>query len=84
MKDHLIALVEAVRLARIEIECSRDPDCRATSEWTVNRLSELLESMEVSAAMAALVPHEDHESRSVIPEDRPPLDLRVPYCWRSH
>jgi|EndMetStandDraft_5_1072996.scaffolds.fasta_scaffold657635_2 hypothetical protein len=84
MKDQLVALVEAVRLARLEIDCYRSADCRASAEWTVKRLGELLESKDVSEAMAALVPEEGHESPSLVPDDRPALDLRVPYPWRSH
>ena len=83
MKDHLIALTEAVRLARIEIECYGDPHCKASAEWTVQRLSELLASTDVNEAMAALVPGE-RDSPSVVPETSPSEDLRVPYPWRSH
>jgi hypothetical protein len=54
MKAQLIALVEAVRLARIELEYYRDTRCKASAEWTVNRLSDLLESKDVTRAMAAL------------------------------
>jgi hypothetical protein len=83
MKDQLVALVEAVRLARLEIECYRDPTCSAPADWTVERLSELLESKAVSEAMQSLAPGE-RDSPSVIPADAPPIDLRVPYPWRSH
>jgi hypothetical protein len=66
MKDQLISLIEAVRLCRLELECHRDPHCRSSDEWIVNRLSELLESEDVSRAMQALVPGE--QSPSIIPE----------------
>lgn len=69
MKDHMIALVEAVRLARLELACHRDPDCRASEQWTLNRLRELLGSKEVSDAMAAFVPEE--ASVSLVPDDLP-------------
>ena len=52
MKDHLISLVEAVRLARLELKCQQDPNCRASEEWTLKRLRELLGSTKVSEAMA--------------------------------
>jgi hypothetical protein len=68
MKDHLIALLEAVRLARLELECHRDPQCRAREEWTIARLSALLESADVNRAMKALVP--DEGSPSIVPEVR--------------
>ena len=66
MKDHVIALVEAVRLARLELACYRDPQCAATPEWTVNRLAELLGGRSVTEAMAAL--HPDAESPSIVPD----------------
>ena len=80
MKNHVIALVEAVRLARLELDCYRDANCGASAEWTLGRLSELLESKDVNEAMAALVPGED--SPSIVPEE--PVNLKVPYPWRSH
>lgn len=66
MKDALLALVEAVRVGRLEIECYRDPRCRASAEWTVNRLGELLMDEDVSKAMRVLAP--DTESPSVVPD----------------
>jgi len=75
MKDHLIALVEAVRLARLELECFRNPMCRATEAWTIKRLARLLESEEVSRAMQSLAPDEGY-SPSIIPA-HDPTDLRV-------
>ena len=80
MKDHVVALVEAIRLARLELDCYRDPDCGASADWTIRRLSELLESKDVNEAMAAIVPGE--ESPSIVPEE--PVNLKVPYPWRSH
>ena len=82
MKDQLIELVEAVRLARLELSCYRDPNCRTSAEWTVRRLSELLDSKDVSRAMTILVPGEDH-GPSLVPDDQP-SDRRVPYPLRSH
>ena len=67
MKDSVIALVEAVRLARLELSCYRDPVCRATADWTVKRLGELLESQDVTEAMAVLAP--DAESPSIVPHE---------------
>jgi hypothetical protein len=66
MKDAVMALVEAVRVARLEIECYRDPRCRASAVWTVNRLDELLTDKAVSEAMQVLAP--DAESPSIIPD----------------
>jgi hypothetical protein len=66
MKDAVIAITEAVRLARLEIACYRDNDCRGTPEWTVNRLAELLGDKSVDDAMAVLAP--DAESPSIIPQ----------------
>jgi hypothetical protein len=65
MKDSIIALVEAVRIARIEIECYRDPHCRASAEWTVQRLNEILTASDVTDAMRTLAP--DAESPSIAP-----------------
>jgi len=80
MKNHVVALVEAVRLARLELDCYRDPNCGASAEWTIKRLSELLESKDVNEAMAAIVPGE--ESPSIAPDES--TNLKVPYPWRSH
>jgi hypothetical protein len=75
MKDHIISLVEAVRLSRLELVCQQDPNCRASEEWTLKRLRELLGSIAVSEAMAVLVPEE--ADISLVPDDSPQLDLRV-------
>jgi hypothetical protein len=66
MKDAVIAITEAVRLARLEIACYRDNDCWGTPEWTVNRLAELLGDKSVDDAMAVLA--RDAESPSIIPQ----------------
>jgi hypothetical protein len=66
MKDAVIALTEAVRLARLELACYQDNDCRGTPEWTVNRLAQLLGDKSVSDAMAVLAP--DAESPSIVPQ----------------
>jgi hypothetical protein len=65
MKDAVIALVEALRVARLEVECYRDPRCRASAEWTIKRLDELLTDPEVTKAMQVLAP--DAESPSIVP-----------------
>jgi hypothetical protein len=65
MKNAVIALTEAVRLARLEIVWYRDSDCRSTPEGTINRLAQLLGEKSVDDAMAVLAP--DAESPSIIP-----------------
>jgi len=67
MKEALLALVEAVRLARLELSVYRDEQYRATPEWTVNRLATLLEDRSVDAAMALVAP--DAESPSIVPHN---------------
>ena len=78
MKDHVIALTEAVRLGRLEIACYRDKDCRGTAEFTINRLEELLNDRGVNEAMAVLSLNE--ASPSIVPElreqHRQPLKAR--------
>ena len=69
MKDQLIELVEAVRLARLELDCFRDPNCRASERWTLARLTELLMSEHVNTAMAKLALDEKEGSPSIVPED---------------
>ena len=61
MKGALLSLTEAVRLARLELACYQDPDCRGTPEWTLK----LLGDKSVDAAMAAIDP--DAESPSIVP-----------------
>ena len=70
MQNALLALSEAVRRARLEIACYRDPDCRGTAEGTIDRLAVILGNDEMNAAMALIDP--DAESPSIIPqsEDR--------------
>ena len=68
MRDYVTAPTEAVRLARLEIACYRDNDCRSTAEFTVKRLEELLYHRGVNEAMAVLSPNE--ASPSIVPELR--------------
>jgi hypothetical protein len=65
MKNALLALVEAVRLARLELSAYRDGRNRATPERTVQRLGVLLEDKKIDAAMALVVL--DAESPSIVP-----------------
>jgi hypothetical protein len=66
MKNALLALTEAVRRARLEIACYRDPDCRGTAEGTVDRLAKLLGNDDINAAMALIDP--EAESPSIVPQ----------------
>ena len=68
MKDSVVAIAEALRLARLELECYRDPNCRASADWTIKRLDRLLNDRAVTAAMAVLMP-DDMESPPLIPKD---------------
>jgi hypothetical protein len=79
MKNHVVALAEAVRLARRELENAGGSDC-VSPDMAIRRLSELLESEDVSDALAALNPVDDAPSM----KSDPPVDLRVPYPWRKH
>ncbi len=83
MKDQFVALTEAVRLARMEFDCYRDRNCKATPEWTIARLSVLLESKDMSEAMAALVPDEEL-SPSVMPKLHSDANLEVWTPWKPH
>ena len=65
MKNAILSLTEAVRLARLEIACYRDDMCRGTAEGTVERLAPILGNDEMNAAMALIDP--DAESPSIIP-----------------
>jgi hypothetical protein len=67
MKDAVVALTEAVRLARLELACYADGECRGTPEWTVNRLAQILGDKSGADAMAILAP--DAESPSIVPQD---------------
>jgi hypothetical protein len=80
MKNHVVALAEAVRLARRELETVGNSSNPSSADQAIRRLSELLESEDVNHALAALNPVDDAPS---IQAD-PPVNLRVPYPWRSH
>jgi hypothetical protein len=86
MKQNIAALAEAVRLARRELEHYRDPARPASADVTIGRLSELLASDDVNAALAALAPAGEPAEVDDAPSMKadPPVDLRVPYPWRSH
>ena len=80
MKDQVTVLIETLRLVRRELLCCVDPMCDASPTETVARLIELTEAKPVTEAMAVLAP--DVGSPSLMPDQ--PVDLRVPYPWRSH
>ena len=65
--DALIALTEAIRLARLELACYQDSECRGTPEWTLKRLDELLRNKDIDAAMNAIDPNA--ESPSIVPHN---------------
>ena len=65
MKDSVIALIEAVCLARLELHCFRDPRCAASPEWTIKRLEQLLLDPKVGAALHVVAP--GAESPSIVP-----------------
>lgn len=79
MKNHLIALAEAVRLARRELE-SLEHAGKVAPDTAIKRLTELLDNEDVNDALAALSPVDDAPSM----KSDPPVDLRVPFPWRSH
>jgi len=66
MNEALLALTEAVRLARLEIECYHDDRCRSTPEGTIRRLTELLCNKDIDAAMALVAG--DQDSPSIVPQ----------------
>ena len=66
MNEALLALSEAVRLARLEIECYHDDRCRGTPEGAIRRLEELLCNRDINAAMALIAG--DEASPSIVPE----------------
>ena len=66
MKDSVIALIEAVRLARLELHCYRDHRCAATPEWTIERLGNLLLDPKVGEALHIVSP--DAETPSLVPQ----------------
>lgn len=80
MKSHVVALAEAVRLARRELEILGDTGEPVSTDTAIRRLTELLESEDVNHALAALNPVDDAPSM----KSDPPVDLRVPYPWRKH
>jgi hypothetical protein len=65
--EALLALTEAMRLARLEIECYYDDRCGGTPEGTRKRLTELLNNRDINAAMALVAGDED--SPSIVPQD---------------
>jgi hypothetical protein len=67
MNEALLALTEAVRLARLEIECFHDDRCRGTPEGTIKRLTELLCNRDMNAAMAMI--EADEASPSIVPHE---------------
>ncbi|HWV52492.1 hypothetical protein [Pseudorhodoplanes sp.] len=79
MKNHVVALAEAVRLARQELEDLAEHKA-ASKERALKRLTALLDNEDVKEALAALSPVDDAPSM----KSDPPVDLRVPYPWRSH
>ncbi len=79
MERDIFTILEAVRLARAELEGLRDPQRQTTAQRAVRRLSELLESREVENALSRL---QTEDAPSIAPTDN--VDLRVPYPWRSH
>jgi hypothetical protein len=68
MKNALLALTEAVRLARLEIGCYRDERCRGSAEGTLDRLSKLLLDEEVTKGMAMVSPEAESDGPSIVPE----------------
>src|SRR6185437_9130968 len=66
MNEALLALTEAVRIARLEIECYYDDRCRGSAEGTVKRLAETLCNQDINAAMALVMG--DQESPSIVPQ----------------
>lgn len=66
MQSALLALTDAVRRARLELACYRDPDCRGTADGTVDRLAKILGNEDMNAAIALIDP--DAESPSIIPQ----------------
>ena len=80
MKNHVVALAEAVRLARRELETIGNSPNPSSADEAIRRLSQLLESEDVNHALAALNPVDDAPSIQA----ESPVNLRVPYPWRSH
>ncbi|MGD9924811.1 MAG: hypothetical protein AB7V13_25685 [Pseudorhodoplanes sp.] len=82
MNSHLATLVEAAKLGREELAKFREsaPAAPAQAEAAIRRLTDVLQSEAVSDALVALEQVEDAPSM----KSDPPVDLRVPYPWRSH
>lgn len=66
MSEALLSLTEAVRVARLEIECYYDDQCRGSPEGTIRRLAEMLCNKDIDAAMALV--ESDQESPSIVPQ----------------
>ena len=66
MNEALLSLTEAVRLARLEIECYHDDMCRGSAEGTIKRLTEMLCNKDIDAAMVLVAG--DEASPSIVPE----------------
>jgi len=66
MKDSVVALIEAVRLSRLELHCYRDHRCAATPEWTIERLEQLLLDPKVGEALHIVSPAA--ENPSIVPQ----------------
>jgi putative NADH-flavin reductase len=79
MNTHLVALVEAAKRGREELAKHRDPAGEASAETAIRRLKDVLESEAVSDALVALDAVEDAPPI----QSEPPVNLRVPYPWRT-
>lgn len=81
MNSHLAALLEATKRGRQELTKFREaaPGAPAQAEEAIRRLTDLLQSEAVSDALVALDQVEDAPSI----QSEPPVDLRVPYPWRT-
>lgn len=66
MKDQIISLAEAVRLARLELGHHRDPRHRATAASTITRLESVLCDPKVDEALAAFGVHDC--SPAIVPD----------------
>ena len=64
MKDSVIALIEAIRLARLELHCYRDNRCAGTPEWTIDRLEQLLLDPQVGNALHVVSPDAESFNRA--------------------
>jgi hypothetical protein len=66
MNEALLALTEAVRLARLKIERYYDDRCCGSPEGTIRRLTEVVCSKDMNAAMALVLG--DQESPPIVPQ----------------